>query len=327
MAQLEESEGDIEAARSIYKEAIGIYEKKRGIQGPPSTMSASSKIHRPKLGDQWRKVYDSWASMEEMSGNFTAANNIYSRGAIAFPKDWEILLHWARFQHRHDKLDRARTLFEVACNVAGSSEAKPFVSYADFEISLGNYHRARSILFLGAESLAESLNGSLRNDGLAKLYHSWAVCEWHLGNLDRVETLFDHGLRVTDSGPNGAGMRSLIMYSLARFLHHARKEHSLAQHCVCLSLSENITPGGNVGVWILWSHISKAMGNENLQKLCIQQAETLDKEMNDAIFRLSNDMLRKAPWQNKMLRLKKNDSEAWYKEVTFPLNEDSTEIL
>ena len=314
LAQLEESEGNIQAARAVYKEALQRYESKRGLSNS-SPKAVFPK--RPKLGDKWRQVYSSWARMEEEHDDSNLTNSIYSRGAQAFPKDWQILLNWARFQRRHGEIDRARTLFELACDVSGSNEAKPYVSYADFEISLGCFKRAQSILFLGAQSLAESSSGSLQNEELAKLYHSWAICEWHLGDLDRTEILFDHALRVTDAGPKGTPLRSLIMYSLARFLHHARKEYSLAQHCVCLSLSENSAPGGNAGIWLLWSSIAKSMGNKDLQNQCLVQADRLDKDAHDDLPRLSGDMLRRAPWQYKMLR-PKNDLESWYMEITFP---------
>jgi tetratricopeptide (TPR) repeat protein len=314
LAQLEESEGNIEAARAVYKEALQYYEFKRGITNGASTIVSQT---RPKLGDKWRHVYDSWARMEEEHGDASLTNSIYSRGALAFPNDWQILLQWARFQHRHGEIDRATTLFDLACDVSGSNEAKAYVSYADFEISMGHFKRAQSILFLGAQFLAESSNGSLQNEELAKLYHSWAICEWHLGDLDRTETLFDHALRVTDAGPKGAPMRSLILYSLARFLYHERKEYSLAQHCVCLSLSETSSPGGNVGIWMLWSKISNAMGNKNLQNQCRDQAERLNKVTNDVLPRLSGTMLRRVPWQYKMVR-PKNDIESWYKEIAFP---------
>lgn len=314
LAQLEESEGNIEAARAVYKEALQFYESKRGLSNHASKPISKS---RPKLGDKWRQLYDSWARMEEEYGALSLTNSIYSRGALAFSKDWHILLQWAHFQHRHGEIDRARVLFELACDVSSSNEAKPYVSYAEFEISLGYFKRAQSILFLGAQFLAESSKGSLQNDELAKLYHSWAICEWHLGDFDRTETLFDHALRVTDAGPKGAPMRSHIMYSLARFLHHARKEYSLAQHCVCLALSENSSPGGIVDIWILWSKIANAMGNKDLQRQCLVQADRLDNATNDALPRLSGEMLRRAPWQYRMHR-PKNDIESWYKEIVFP---------
>jgi hypothetical protein len=122
--------------------------------------------------------------------------------------------------------------------------------------------------------MSQSSDGALGGNrrGLAELFHTWAVCEWRLGNLGRAEVLFDHALRVTEAGDEGSPLRAFILHSIARLEYH-RGEHHLAQHCIGLCLKENLMPGGNAQVWELWTHVASDMGNENLAKDCRKEAE------------------------------------------------------
>ena len=201
-------------------------------------------------------------------------------------------------------------------------------------MSLGNHLRARSILYLGAQSISESSDGATgyNSDEFARLFHTWAVCEWHLRNLDCAEVLFDHALRLTDSGEDGSEIRSLVLYSIARFLFHAREDSILAQHCVCLSLKESTMPGGSSKIWQLWSDIAHAMENESLSDECIRQAKRLqnEEETSDISRMLGmraplpgvdsisipsrtrpalQQMVRRAPWYHKIFSLGKRRNE------------------
>jgi len=197
--------------------------------------------------------------------------------------------------------------------------------YAEFEMSHDNHFRARSIFYLGAQSLSESSHGATRRSSeFAKLYHSWAVCEWHLNNLDRAEVLFDHALRLTDSGDDGSDIRSLILSSIARFLFFARADNILAQHCVCLSLEENRK---NLKSWLLWSEIASAMDNRKLCQECVNQAEKLCQSDSNGmcestIFPLNEaeyqKMLRRAPWHSEISSSTKTERKSWYQTLTFP---------
>ena len=126
LAQLEETEGNIESAREIYYRGLNLYEKHRGIRKlKTSSRSMLGKNVRPhkvkpsKLGDQWLNVYESLARFEEEYGDYSSANNVYSRAATAFPNNWHILISWSKLQRKHKKFDRARTLLELACIRAG----------------------------------------------------------------------------------------------------------------------------------------------------------------------------------------------------------------
>ena len=200
------------------------------------------------------------------------------------------------------------------------SNSEPYRIYAEFEMSLNNYKRARSILFNGAQSFSESSNGSIHNDKFARLYHTWAICEWYLGNLDRTEVLFDHSLRVIDAGIRGSETRSLIFLSIARFLLHARNDTSLAQHCISLSLTENTK---SCESWSLWSQIAKIMGNEELVIACkMEEAKLLDKSAvnGDTLTTVKNEqmnqMLRRTPWHHKLQDI--GDQKSWYEAIKLP---------
>lgn len=139
-------------------------------------------------------------------------------------------------------------------------------------MSLGNYAQARKILFRGAQV---SSKGS--GVGLAELFHTWAICEWHLGNLPRAEVLFDNALRLTEAGEEGSVLRSFILYSIAR-LEFDRGENLLAQHCVGLCMKENALPGGKAQIWELWADIASAMKNPILERECLDHAVTATKQ-------------------------------------------------
>lgn len=344
LAQLEESEERFDVARNVFKRAVEIYEKKRRIAQPGPSRSRrqtnNPRIIPAKSGDRWLQVYNAWISMEEnRNGGYDRLNNLHGRAAGAFPDDRKNLQRWAKLQVRYGRHGRARTLFELACDKAGSSDAEPYRTYAEFEMSLDNHYRARSILFLGAQSLSQSPDGATGNsDEFSRLYHTWGVCEWHLKNLDRAETLFDHSLRLTDSGEGGAEIRTLVLYSIARFLFHAREDYVLAQHCVCLSLTETAVAGfgGKSRMWSLWADVATAMDNARLSQHCRDQAEKVrteedgsartgmwDVEMppigmptvsGPAMHRL----LRRAPWHHKIACKKQQDPISWYNRVTFP---------
>mmetsp|Transcript_7149 Transcript_7149/g.13562 ORF Transcript_7149/g.13562 Transcript_7149/m.13562 type:complete len:836 (-) Transcript_7149:98-2605(-) len=318
LAQLEESQHNFEQARKIYEEALTIYERHRGVL---NVGKRRKHLKPPKLGDKWIHVYFSYARFEEKYGSDENVNNVYNRVATLFPKNYEVLVRWATFQRQRGRRDRAAALLELACKRAGNKDPKPYRLYAEFQMSAGDFKRARSILFLGAQSLSEFPDNPKQNEELARLFHTWAIVEWHLNKLDRTESLFDHSLRLVD----GAENRALVLYSIARFLFNARKDYVLSQHCICLSLSETLTPDGSPGIWSLWAKVADAMSNMDLKEKCLLQLETLEaQESTKMTFDVSthglHGMMRRAPWQRKLLAPTNNkyDDSCWYKGISFP---------
>jgi len=315
LAQLEEADGRIDAARRIYDEALGEYEKSR------SKKWSQSKPFRPsRSGDKWIFVYRSWARMEEHNGTFNTANAVYARATKTYRNHSVLFLGWAKLHAKHGRDDRARFLFKVACDKCGGRSAEPYRGFAEFEMSRGDHARAKSILYLGAQQLSEATEFSLKGDELARLYYTWALCEWHLENFDRTEKLFDQALRMTNVGEKGSDARSMILHSLARFFYEARADYILAQHSICLALKETVTPGRYPQMWALWAKISDAQGNGDLARSCrVQLAkdlDTIDAESSDMSSSslpmmtapAMRNMLRKAPWFYKLAGISEGES-------------------
>ena len=213
--------------------------------------------------------------------------------------------------------------------------ADPYRIYAQMEMELGNYVDARKILYRGALALSDSSDGGLGNHrGMAELFYTWAVCEWHLENLSRAEVLFDHGLRLTPSGDEGAALRAHIMYAIAR-LEYDRGEYHLAQHCICLCLKENSLPAGNAKVWELWAKVASRMGDSSLRQQCSEQANLCERNAESGstssmlmsirkpglpIMKSSDmlSMLRKDPWHYKIFDPESAPSDHFFQGVSLP---------
>jgi len=310
--QLEEAEGNMDAARAVYVEALAKYERgliQRGqtqrrylhnnynnnnddTNKNKSASAAPSKSMDPislknellkaapsyRSGDKFINVYRNWARLEERYGDADVVDEIYTRATLAFPRDYQLPMKWAQYHASKGHMQRASTLFEQACERSSNWHADPYRIYAEFLMSVGKYADAQSILYRGAQAMSISADGGLENHrGMAQLFHTWAVCEWHSDNLSRSEVLFDHALRLTDAGNDGSKIRSLVLFSIAQ-LEYFRDEYELAQHCVALCLKENVLPGGNSRIWSLWADIALAMENGSLAQKCLEQAEILKKD-------------------------------------------------
>jgi tetratricopeptide (TPR) repeat protein len=289
LAQLEESEGNTEGARSVCIAGATMYERsliERHSRNPSGSVSGTvdvipgSSVTRQAMatvptyrsGDRFYNLYRNWARLEERQGTRESAEEVYRRATAAFPGEWRLFVDWAQYYVKLHSHEAARATFAEACARVGRRNAKPYRLYAAFEMGLGDYKAARKILFQGATALAQRDDGFVGNRfGLAELYYAWAVCEWHLNDINRAETLFDHALRLTSSEEEGE-FRSVTMYALAR-LYHYRGEHLLAQHCIGLCLVENAMPGGNAKIWELWFQVATSLGNRILAEKCQEQAE------------------------------------------------------
>ena len=300
LAQLEESEGNIAEARKVYRDAISSYEQRRRRRSPshPKPLELEKKVFdtsslvdvngntqytRNYSGDKWINVFKSWARMEQIHGNnYETTHIVFSKAARLFPNNVSLLIEWAELQADNGDAEKARLLYEAACHRVGGKSAEPYRQFAEFEMKRKNFVKAQSILSRGAQAVsavAESSSSEERSSGtvggnksgLASLFHTWGVCEYHLGSYARSEQLFEDALRVTGSEEEDSAMRSLILYSMAR-LEFSRTEYLLAQHCIALSLKENLLPGGNSLIWKLWSHIADKLGNDHLATRCKEQA-------------------------------------------------------
>ncbi|CAB9522141.1 tetratricopeptide repeat [Seminavis robusta] len=366
MSRLEESEGNIDAARSVCIAALNMYEKgllsRSRRPGSENTskqegmLLESARFQDPvqlknhllesvpkyRSGDHFLKVYRNWARLEENHGTTETVDDVYNRASLAFPWEWRVSLDWAKYHvdqwascRVSWRFDRARLLFNEACNKASNKHADPYRLYAEFEMSQGMYEEARKILYHGALVISDSSDGGMGNQrGMAELYHTWAVCEWYLNNLSRAEVLFDHALRLTKAGEEGSSLRSSILYSIAQ-LEYEVGEYHLAQHCVCLCLKENALPGGNARVWELWAKVAEELGDEDLSEKCWEQASLVETAVDDfdatslSVLRALSDpgsatmkeadmqkLMRKDPWHYRIVDVERKRSKLFG--VTLP---------
>ena len=335
-AQLEQSEENMKQARLVYQQAALTFE-----QHQQEKQGKSSPSH------QWLHLYLSWAAMEQKYGDYQDANNVYSRAASdAFAHHpnhkYEILLSWATFQWRRQYYDRARTLLQIASTLPSNDEngqstphrALPIRLHGQLEMtSLKDYKTARNVLFEGARKLVDSTTSAILVSAdtkeaieLAKLYHLWAMSEWHLGQFERTEVLLQQAMRLVpadDEYPANKEMRVALLYTNARFMLEVKDEPILAQHCICLALSQN---NQLPQLWQLWGRVAKTIGDDKLALQCQKQMKKAKRNngsngaLSDLVVLLNvasadadltlnlDNMLRKAPWHNKLKGGKKHHS-------------------
>ena len=350
LAQLEESEGNIDAARSACIAGIAQYERgllelgynntvtnnKNSRQGGKPRTEDTSFLLDPKTlknqflkysiptyrsGDRFFNVYRNWLRLEERYGTIETVEEVYDRASVAFPREWKLALDLAQHFVKLDIHDRARSQFAKACNRVGSRHAEPYRLFAEFEMSHGNFEQAQKILYLGA-TVVDSVR-----EGVPELLFTWAVCEWHLGNLSYSDKLFDHALELLSGSTDQAAgevhskkLRSLILYARARF-EYFRDEHRRAQHFIGLCLKENLMPGGNARVWDLWAAVAHEMGDGALAQQCQEhatKARRKEEEGENGASGLSSIMMgmkgadmqhlmRRDPWHVKIFGSERHD--------------------
>lgn len=197
--------------------------------------------------------------------------------------------------------------------------AEPYRQYAELEMSQSNYQEARRILFRGATAISQTMNGALGQDrGLPAMYHTWAICEWHLGNPDRAQVLLDHALRLTppsEDSHEASRTRSILFYSMAHLEAYKGRPY-VAQHFIGLTLKENALPlGRRAGTWKLWGRVAETLENPKLQQECLDQARAALEEIksessssSSSTTTLSSQVrqeggthwMKKDPWQHKL---------------------------
>jgi tetratricopeptide (TPR) repeat protein len=137
LAHLEESEGNIQEARKVYRDAISSYEKKRRKRSPLNSKSLelekdtnifdtstivsglNNDYSMSYSGDKWINVFKSWARMEEVHGTYETAHILFSKAARLFPFNFGLLIDWARLQAKYGEIEKAALLFKAACQKVG----------------------------------------------------------------------------------------------------------------------------------------------------------------------------------------------------------------
>ena len=77
-------------------------------------------VPKYRSGDKFVHVYRNWARLEERYGSFESVDRVYERARIAFPNDYKLLLSWAQYHSNIRNHDKARAIFQDACNIVGN---------------------------------------------------------------------------------------------------------------------------------------------------------------------------------------------------------------
>ncbi|RNA13134.1 crooked neck 1 [Brachionus plicatilis] len=192
-AQWEESQKEIQRARSIWERALDI--DHRAI---PLWLKYAEMEMRYKQINHARNIFDraltilpranqfwyKYTYMEEMLGNISGCRQIFERWMKWHP-DEQAWNTYIKFELRYKEFDRAREIFERL--VETHPIPKNWLRYARFEETHGNMDAAREIFeraiqFLGDEYLDE------------KLYLAFARFEEHQKEHDRATAIYKYAL-------------------------------------------------------------------------------------------------------------------------------------
>jgi tetratricopeptide (TPR) repeat protein len=259
-ARMEEAQGNVVEARGVIHMALAAH-----CPDDPSASHVDSCTLR--LGADVKAIYTTWARLERRHGTPETIEQVHSKAIQLFPDHWELYHDWAVHHAKLGNLDQARALFHRAMEASHCQDAKPYRHLAQLWMNQGNYQEASTIFYRGA-AVAKA-----GGKGTAELYIAWAVCEWHLGKIPRVQVLLDHALTMTTERE----LRSFIYYAMAQ-LEVYNEQYELAQHWIGLSLKENLMPGGNSKIWRLWLEVALATNREHLIQECTAQVERLRRE-------------------------------------------------
>jgi tetratricopeptide (TPR) repeat protein len=336
LAQFEESEGRIDAARSACIAGIGQYERGllarySSVSSPTAMTNHSSRVFLEdpvalknnflktvpsyRSGDRFFNVYRNWLRLEERHGTLDSVEEVYQRASVAFRHEYKLALDMASYFARLNIPGRAHQYFAEACVRAGAAHADPYRLFAEFEYSNRNFLEARRILYSGVVALTQSDSQEEHPPGLVELFLAWGVCEWQLNNLFHAQKLLQHALHLSAPPSGVSRLRALILFVLARF-EHFRGEHQRAQHYIGLCLTEHGLPGASKAqVWDLWALVAHEMGASKLAVQCQEQAarthqqgdQTLGTDAVDSIGAMNGLqgpdgplLLRRDPWHYKI---------------------------
>jgi ATP-dependent DNA helicase RecG len=196
---LAKSRGEIEKARTLFKQALEI---------------------RP----DYAEALGAWAALEGEIGSLEEARKLYGLSLQKNPRDPLTYLNWAVLEDRHGNHLEARRLYQEGTKI-DPNNAVLWHSWATMERRLGNYPKARE-LYKRATQLApeQSIN-----------WQAWGQLESKCRNYEEAERLFTTALKyATDSYT-----KAWIYSDLAFALGHLRRPVAEIEKYYRLSLKLN----------------------------------------------------------------------------------------
>ena len=201
-AKWEESQFEIERARSVYERALDVDYKASAIWLRYAEMEMRNKfINRarnvwdraisllPRVETFWYK----YTYMEEMLGNVNAARMVFERWMGWEPPD-QAWLSYAKLEERAGEWDRCRAVWEryVACHPSQTS----YVRYAKWEERQGQKALSRRVY----ERAAEELGETERDCGL---FLAFAQFEERCGEHARSTAIYTYALQSLSKATKG----------------------------------------------------------------------------------------------------------------------------
>lgn len=215
LARLEESENNIDAARSVCMTALNEYEKgllcraQKKLSGTSQSFVADTSklesalqadpvrlknellqsVPRYRSGDHFLKIYRNWIRLEQNYGTIDAVDDVYKRASIAFPLDWSLSVDWANYHVKKGHFDRARLLFSQSCSKAGNRYEKNSCGW--LLVAFGRVSSVLCVFILPRNALP---------------YRYYAAFEMAQGKFsDAREILFLGARAISDSPDGGLG--------------------------------------------------------------------------------------------------------------------------
>jgi tetratricopeptide (TPR) repeat protein len=276
-AQMEESLGNVDAARTICRKGAEFYE-----QGYLSSVSNQvGAVHR--LNDPFHKLYRTWSRLEERYGTPQETWQVHERALSLFPRIVNLYLDAAsyKYEKRHNPA-AARAILSRCLSLQPSMEtfasSKVLLAAANVELHVGNA--------TGALQWLSFQDGKKRRS--ASWWHMRGVAHWHLNNHQEARESFGQALL------NAKDDKSLAadIYSTKARLEYAQGACILAQHYVCLSLAHN---KNCKAAWELWYHLSS--DDYEMRHKCWKQYQ------QDDLQSMKKHMMRKDPWHTRLFGL------------------------
>ncbi|KAH9625513.1 hypothetical protein KSS87_012114 [Heliosperma pusillum] len=192
-AKWEESQMDLERARSVWERAVKVnsrdhtlwlkyveMEMKNGNVNHARNLWDRVISLLPRIDQLWYK----YIHMEEMLGNVAGARQVFERW-MQWQPDEQPWLSFIKFELRYNEVDRARGIYERF--VLSHVKVGPWIRFAKFEMKNGDIARARSCYERAVDILTD--------DGdVDQLFMAFAEFEEKCKEIERASCIYKFAL-------------------------------------------------------------------------------------------------------------------------------------
>ncbi|KAF9320216.1 Crooked neck-like protein 1 [Podila horticola] len=192
-ASWEESQDELQRARSIYERALQVdssnstlYLKYVEMEMKHKNIALARNLFDrivtilPRRDQFWLK----YTYMEEMLEEVTRARQIFERWMQWEPEE-EAWMAYVKFEKRYKELERARVIYERFVHI--HPEPKNWIKWAEFEEREGKTEKAREIFARAIEVMGEELMEQ-------RLFISFAKFETRQKEIERARVIYKYAL-------------------------------------------------------------------------------------------------------------------------------------